>query len=407
MLVYMSMAAGRCLFLTRVSFRVNRLALAFCVCLVSAVVAVTSATAATETVLHSFQNNGVDGYDPTSALVYLNGKLYGVTFYGGAYNDGTVFSIIPSSGAETVVYSFGGTSGDGTEPFGKLLNIDGTFYGTTNEGGMQDAGTLFRIDPATRVETVLYSFQSGYTDGALPRGALLKVKHMLYGTTLTGKGGSYGAVFSFDLATKTEKLLCSFNGTDGNDPNGGLVDINGKLYGTTIAGGEYYKGNVFSVALTTETPTIVYSFTGGADGGSPMAGLIAIRGGLYGTAGGGGAYGEGTVFSLDPKSGKEKVLYSFRGGQDGAAPYDPVIDVSGTLYGTTLEGGADGWGTVFSVDRASRHETVLYSFTGQPDGLEPFDALVTLHNKLYGTTGGGGSSTSCDYGCGTVFEITP
>jgi uncharacterized repeat protein (TIGR03803 family) len=170
-----SVVAGRCHFRARAVFRMGCLALRFCACVFSAIVAVADTTAASENVLHSFQDNGTDGWNPSSALIELKGTLYGVTEFGGASGDGIVYSVSPSTGAETILHSFGGSSDDGREPFGKLLNNDSTFYGTTIEGGTNGAGTLFQIDPATGTETVLYSFQSGFADGAAPRGALLKI----------------------------------------------------------------------------------------------------------------------------------------------------------------------------------------------------------------------------------------
>jgi uncharacterized repeat protein (TIGR03803 family) len=159
---------------------------------------------------------------------------------------------------------------------------------------------------------------------------------------------------------------------------------------------------------TTNTETAVYSFQGGTDGSFPVAGLIRDDGILYGTTEYGGAGAGGTVFSLNPTTDAETLLYSFCSQQncaDGAGPSAGLIRVGDTLYGTTYNGGANGMGTVFSINHSSGAEAVVYSFQGSTDGANPVAGLINVGGTLYGTTMGGGTGT-CNGGCGTVFEIT-
>src|SRR3984893_16154077 len=149
------------------------------------------------------------------------------------------------------------------------------------------------------------------------------------------------------------------------------------------------------------TLTTLHSFTGD-DGAAPAAGLIADpAGNLYGTTINGGASGQGTVFQLDP-SGNLTVLYSFAG-SDGSHPRAGLIaDPAGNLYGTTINGGANDAGAVFQLT-PSGNLTVLHSFTGGSDGALPFAGLIAdAAGNLYGTTNGGGGG-----GQGTVFQLTP
>jgi uncharacterized repeat protein (TIGR03803 family) len=160
----------------------------------------------------------------------------------------------------------------------------------------------------------------------------------------------------------------------------------------------------FSNTAAAQELTTLYSFTGSGsgDGANPDAGLIADpAGNLYGTAINGGASGQGTVFQLDP-SGNLTVLYSFVG-SDGSHPRAGLIaDAAGNLYGTTINGGANDAGTVFQLT-PSRNLTVLHSFAGGSDGALPFAGLIAdAAGNLYGTTNGGG-----DGGQGTVFQLTP
>jgi uncharacterized repeat protein (TIGR03803 family) len=94
---------------------------------------------------------------------------------------------------------------------------------------------------------------------------------------------------------------------------------------------------------------VLYSFAGGSgDGANPFAGLLNVNGTLYGTTEEGGAYGYGTVFKIT-RRGTETVLHSFGGSGDGANPYAGLLKVNGTFYGTTARGGTNNDGTVFSL----------------------------------------------------------
>jgi uncharacterized repeat protein (TIGR03803 family) len=286
---------------------------------------------------------------------------------------------------EKVLHSFGGAA-DGLEPQAGLINVKGTLYGTTPFGGASGQGTVFALDPKTGAESVLYSFcsQSGCTDGQQPYASLIDVNGTVYGTAVGGGDSGGGIVFALDPETGTEKVLYSFCSqlkcADGQFPDTSLIDVNDTLYGTTSSGDGYDGGTVFAFDLSTGTENVVYSFCSQekcADGYEPTANLIDVKGTLYGITDMGGnngcEYGCVTVFSLDPDTGAEKVLYSFCSQQnctDGSGPYASLVDVKGTLYGTTTDGGANctddgGCGTVFAVNPNTGAETALYSFCSQ------------------------------------------
>ncbi len=158
---------------------------------------------------------------------------------------------------------------------------------------------------------------------------------------------------------------------------------------------------------------VLYTFQGGADGASPQQGLIYVGGKLYGTTLKGGAAGYGTVFSVQPEAGMETTLYSFQGGADGDGPFASLIEGGKLLYGTTELGGGTGCGglgcgTVYSIDPASGAEAVVHSFQGgSSDGMYPFASLTYASGLLYGTTFFGGGGTGCENNCGTVFSVDP
>jgi uncharacterized repeat protein (TIGR03803 family) len=352
--------------------------------------------------------SGSDGVGP-GELLDVNGTFYGPTYYGGTYNEGTIFSVT-TAGAERVLHDFSGYP-DGGEPSASLTDVKGTLYGPTAYGGAKDGvddGTIFSIS-TTGTENELYSFTG--TSGAQPDGALANVKGRLYGTTLDGGGTNYspahGSVFSITTAG-AERVLHSFGGgVDGENPVANLIDVKGGLYGTTSHGGMYFTnynlgGTVFSVT-TSGKEHVLHSFGNGSDGRVPAAGLIDVKGTLYGTTAYGGTYyGSndlgGTVFSIAP-SGTERVLHSFGSGSDGRDPVASLIAVNGTLYGTTFYGGKYNEGTIFSVTTTGV-EQLLHSFGHASDGYYPMAGLIDLNGTLYGTASVGGAYTG-----GIVFAL--
>jgi len=318
-----------------------------------------------ESVLYGF--TGKSGEFPFAGLINVKGTLYGTTYEGGVHCTekrgvcGTIFSIA-SSGKETVLHDFRGGSGDGWEPFAGLLNVNGTLYGTTEFGGANDGGTVFSITTAGK-ETVLYSFGTGSGDGTFPYAGLINVNGTLYGTTEYGGAGTCGCGTAFSITTSGKETVLHSFGTrsgDGEYPLADLINVNGRLYGTTSSGGancsgSFGCGTVFSIT-TSGTEVVIYSFKGGpGDGNGPDAGLVEVNGRLYGTTGNGGAGGAGcspigcgTVFAITT-SGTETVLHSFGPRKYGAYPLASLIDVKGTLYGTTDGGGRTDHGTVFSI----------------------------------------------------------
>jgi uncharacterized repeat protein (TIGR03803 family) len=254
---------------------------------------------------------------------------------------------------------------------GLVQGTDGNLYGTTQNGGANDAcsvvgcGTVFKISPSGTL-TTLYSFcsQSGCTDGYRPVAGLIQgADGNFYGTTQFGGAsgactGGCGTVFKI-TPSGTLTTLHSFDGTDGNDLFfAGLIQAtDGNLYGATYLGGANgtNTGTVFKITPSGALTTL-YNFcsqSGCTDGRYPYGGLVqATDGILYGTTQTGGANGTnaGTVFKITP-SGTLTTLYSFCAETGCTDGYDPtaalVQATNGNFYGTTTFGGADGDGTVF------------------------------------------------------------
>jgi uncharacterized repeat protein (TIGR03803 family) len=323
-------------------------------------------TSGTLTSLYSF-TGGNDGSSPQAGLVEgSDGYFYGTAQSGGqpAFGGpaGTVFKI-STNGVLTNLYSFttsfNGVN-DGAYPEAGLVEgSDGYFYGTTFQGGT-------------------YGFSNSGTNG-------------------------FGTVFKISTNGVLTSLYPFSGGNDGANPVAGLAQgSDGYFYGTTQSGGMHNFGTVFKIS-TNGALTSLYSFTGGNDGGGPLGELV--QGGdsyLFGTTPGGGTSGFGTVFKIST-SGTLTGLYSFTGSDDGVNPQAGLVRGSdGNFYGTTQSGGTNGGGgTIFKIT-AKGVLTTLYSFTGGTDGSSPQAAMVQGNDgDFYGTTVNGGQS-----GAGTVFRLT-
>jgi uncharacterized repeat protein (TIGR03803 family) len=351
-----------------------------------------------------------------------------------------MFANLTAAQSLRTIYQFHGsfvTPPDGWRPMSGMILDGGNLYGTTAVGGplpcnnSNGCGTVFKIDPATSTETILYYF-TGINNGYQPEAGVLLRGSTLYGTTLYGGVSDAGTVYKLSLSGQ-ETLLYSFRCANygypcprGSSPESVPLVENGYVIGTTASGGAYNLGTVFRVSQG-GTETVLHSFSGTqGDGSTPFPGLIRdANGNLYGTTYTGGSptlcynpqgFGCGTVFKVDTK-GVLSIVYTFTGPTqgDGAFPYGALtLDSAGNLYGTTLYGGTGGCpyapfgcGTVFKVDPAG-NETVLHSFTSaNGDGDSPVGVVLGPNGRLYGTANGGGSSLCNGYGCGMIYSLDP
>jgi uncharacterized repeat protein (TIGR03803 family) len=330
------------------------------------IVKIPNGYASTPTTLVSFK--GTNGGAPFGSLIAdAKGDLFGTTVKGGASDDGTVFEIAKTAGGyastPTTLVSFDGTNG--AEPFGSLIaDAKGDLFGTTAGDFGSDDGTVFEIAKTAggyaSTPTTLVSFNR--TNGAAPEGGLIADSNAdLFGTTTEGGANSDGTVFEIAKTAggyaSTPTTLVSFNGANGARPVGDLIaDSNGDLFGATDSGGANDDGTVFEIAKTAggyaSTPTTLVSFNG-MNGTEPSGDLIAdSNGDLFGTATGGGANGDGTVFEIAKTAGGYSstpiTLVTFNG-TNGNVPSSLIADSNGDLFGTAGFGGANEGGTVFEI----------------------------------------------------------
>jgi uncharacterized repeat protein (TIGR03803 family) len=366
--------------------------------------------------LYSF-TGGTDGGGPQCGLVQgKDGNFYGTTEYGGTNGAGTVFKVT-ASGVLTTLHLF--TGSDGANPMAGLVQgSDGNFYGTTEYGGTNGAGTVFNISTNGAL-TSLYSFTGGEDGGNPVCGLVQGSDSYFYGTTANGGSDYYtdGTVFKISTNGVLTPLHLFTGGHDDQSPSGLVRGSDGNFYGTTPGSlGNPWPtsyGTVFKISANGVLTTL-YAFTGGSHGGVPNGLVQGKDGNFYGTTEYGGTNGAGTVFKI-AANGAMTTLYSFSGGTDGANPCAVLVQGSdGNFYGTTGYGGPNGCGTVFTIS-TNGALTSLYSFTGSNDGGNPLAGLVQgSDGSFYGTTYCGGTTNtdpyfdalSGIYGNGTVFKVT-
>ncbi len=428
----------------RISLQAATAVLGLATVLALTVVLTQSAQAQTYTVLHSF-TGGVDGANPWAGLTMDRaGNLYGTTFFGG-YNAGdcdpggcgAVFKLTHkgSGWAFSPLYSFLGDN-DGASPSARVsIGPNGILYGTTSSGGGWNGGTVFSLRPPAAAcktalcswnESVLYRF-SNSLDGLSPGygDVVFDQAGNLYGTTYQGGsgpcgGGPCGVVYKLTPSNGgwTESALYSFTGTSGgNGPYAGVIfDQAGNLYGTTSEGGNggcngLGCGTVFQLTPSGSgwTENVLYAFQNSSDGANPIGGLIfGPSGSLYGTTSGVGK-GKSTVFELTPSSGNWSFAPLCNLAGSGGSTASLIMDAAGNLYGTALNGGAYGSGSVFKLSPSGEGWTYtsLHDFCagGPPcsDGAQPWgNVILDANGNLYGTARAGGPGNY-----GVVFEIAP
>ena len=385
--------------------------------------------------LHSFTN---DAAGPSADLLLAGNVLYGTAASGSSSNNGAVFSIGQDGIGYRVLHTFSAshtnsanvfTNSDGAVPGGSLVLSSDTLYGTTHSGGTNGSGTLFSLKTNGATFTVLHTFgtqtfigNGAFTnaDGAGPTAGLLLLNNKLYGAAVLGGTNGVGTIFSLNLDGSGYTVLhafqkvgfffdgfnATFTNSEGSQPHGTLIASNGTLYGTAFLGGYYGSGAVFSLNTNSSSFTVLRMFSeafnnNNADGANPNAGLFLSGNKLYGTTVFGGNDANGVVFSMDPNGGNFSVLHDFNPGLDGSNPYGGVSGTANTLYGTAQTSGNNGIGILFALAPGDTNFNVLHYFSGHTDdGSFPQAGVLLVSNTVYGTTHNGGA-----IGAGTIFSF--
>ncbi len=358
--------------------------------------------------LYYFRNKS--GAMPFGSLMQAgNGLLYGDCGFGGQYGLGTMFCFNYNTLKDSVLIQFNAFNGslpNGDD--GLIQATDGMLYGTTSTGGdiLHPYGVLYRYNPVTGNDSVVENFTNGNAGGQpgeLPLAGVTEVPATgkLYGLTM--KGGTFasgGTSYSYNIGTRAYSQLANLGGTSSNE--GCLMEAtNGMLYGVTGYGGNYSSGTLFKLDPTNNSVSILHHFND-TDGLAPYGMLCQANNGLlYGTASHGDTnpntwgefFGPGVLYSFNPSNNQFQYLHNFgEGSLSGVYPYGSLMQASNNkLYGTTLMGGAGGFGTLYFYNPASNTDSVAVSFSGL-NGAYPIGSVIQASNQLlYGMTMLGGT----------------
>ena len=327
--------------------------------------------------------DSTNGSVPLGNLVLApNGKIYGVTAWGGCADSCIIFEYNPITKTSLDVYDFYCKSIAALPSDGMILGLNANLYGLTFSGGSNECGLIYRFNPGTKIFDTLYCFKT--LTGKNPNGRLLLMNNKFYGTTCNGGANDFGAIFCFDLSTLTYTDLHDFNYINGANPRyGNLVSGNdGKLYGTTSNGGTDSCGVIFSFDTSGNEFSVIHNFDI-KHGSYPYGSLLkATDGKLYGMTTSGGSDSAGVIYSYNPSNSVYTDLFDFDK-IHGANPQRSLMQAStGLLFGTTTGGGTYNEGVSFSYNISSNTYSVLFNFDGTKNGSLPDCDMIETFDDI-------------------------
>lgn len=325
--------------------------------------------------LRSFTGEFGDGANPHGSLIELGGWLYGMTAYGGAKHKGTIFRVKLDGSGYSLLHSFlGAPVGDGANPNDSLIEVGGILYGMTMFGSPMGQGTVFKINPDGSDYSQLYCFAAGGSDGCNPEGSLLYLDGALYGMTSSKGLNNCGTIFRINPDGGDFSILHSFAfRPDGESPRGSLIEVNSVLYGMAAGGGDYGAGTIFRIRPDGSGFSVIHNFShSDQDGAFPKGSLVEVDGMLYGMVFTGDGFQTGIIFKITPDGSNFALLHEFTNFQgDGFHPFGSLIKVGMELFGMTSEGGDMNGGIIFSLNYTDSPPTIQVL---SPNGGEIWEA---------------------------------
>ncbi|MEN8225061.1 MAG: choice-of-anchor tandem repeat GloVer-containing protein [Bacteroidota bacterium] len=337
-----------------------------------------------------------------------DGKLFGVTMWGGIYpTSGVLFDYHPPTGIYTkrIDFRYGE---NGARPYSPLIKAsDGYVYGTTLDAGELFSGSIFRIDPTDMSFESVFYFDYMNTGGGIYSGGMIQADNgLLYGTTDNGGSNFSGVLYVFDPVSFSYIVLHHFEeASTGKYPGGQLLQAsNGKLYGVTNRGGVNSDGVLFEYDMNNSTLTKLLDFDENVSGKYPRGLMQAANGMIYGITDIGGSFSSGVLFEYDPDTYSYEVKVHFDGTNKGSYPLGvPLEYEDNQLYGTTAYGGTNMAGVLYHYDAITETYTKLLNFDGINTGSNPKNHLIKASDDMiYGTTVSGGQ-----HDFGVMFSYDP
>lgn len=345
------------------------------------------------------------GTNPFGSLFQAtNGAIYGITQGGGTVG-GVIFEFDLTSQNLTKKINLEWAE-NGKNPQKALLKAtDGNIYGTTASGGIYNLGTLYRLNLTNGIYTKLHDFGDISKEQIPLCGLIQATNGKIYGTTAFGGVNESGVIFEYDITQDLYSKKVEFdNITLGRLAEGTLFQAsNGNLYGYNYAGGIYSAGTLFEYNPNSNILTKKVDFKSDSIGCNPYGSLIELNGKLFGTTNNGGNNGEGVVFDYDLNSEILTRRADYDWYTTGGIPSGELIVANnGKLYGLTISGGLNGFGTIYEFDTLTNSIISKFDFDDINSGKHPNGSLILSGNKLYGMTTQGGL-----FGYGVLFEYDP
>lgn len=354
--------------------------------------------------------DGSNGAVPAGSLILVNGTLYGFTSVGGASSAGSVFRIQTNGSGFENLYSFpaGANNGVGTNPkHNYFAFIAPTLYGSTENGGSNDNGSLYKINIDGTSFAPIHVFSGAVNDGSTANSCPISFNGLLYGCTRFGGTMGEGTLYQIAPDGTNFSVLYSFDSPTGSQSHGQLLPSSDgtQFFGITRKGGANDFGVIFSYAPFTTSYNILHDF-----GSIPNDGETAEHGSLirpfgstlYGMTSKGGLASKGVIFRIDESGGGYEILHNFGQLADGQSPYGSLTySPYGILYGMTRNGGDNDVGTIFQILPEGDGYQILFSFDDQLGSLPIDNVTLSVNNLvLYGLAQFGGLANN-----GSIFSF--
>ncbi len=293
-------------------------------------------------------NSSITGSAPNASLIFDGTFFYGTCSYGGPGSKGTVFKIKPDGTGFVDILDFLGNPNGGYPKC--TLYSDGTYlYGTTEQGGTANNGIIFKIKPDGTGYAKLLDF-TGTANGSTPSGTLIYNGTFLYGTTQSGGANNKGTIFKIKTdGTGYSDVYDLVGSSTGSNIYGSLIFDGTYFYGMARNGGTNNFGTIFKIKPDGSSFSVMLQFADTLNGANPSGSLLFDGTYMYGVTGYGGINHYGTIFKIKTDGTGYSKLYEFSG-PNGKYPYGSLISVSGVLYGLAENGGPTSDGVIFKYD---------------------------------------------------------
>lgn len=347
--------------------------------------------------VYNFTNDSSGISSSTCSLITSGNNVFGMTMYGGKYNNGVIYTVDNNGNNYRPVYSFDRDNGVG--PTGYLVPVGSDLYGATGYGGKNNAGVIFKIKPDGSEYQRIFDFKDSL--GVCPTGTVLIVDSVIYGMTSYGGINKFGVIYKMNIDGSGYQKLLDFNNINGQYPNSSLLLYGDTLFGITGMGGIYNSGLIFRINIDGSNYQKLLDYTVNQGiGNNPNTSLLILNSELYGITGNDGSNYLGTIYKLKTDGSNYKVLYNFNY-ENGATPLGHMVLSGTTLYGMTVNGGTNYNGVIYSYDIKTQYYQKLFDFNNNNNtGRAPLGSLTISGTTLFGTTSIGGF-----YDGGTIFKF--